>query len=370
LASFINDKGRLILQFRFGRRLCREYLGVLDTRDNRRRFDALRRTIQAELGRREFDYLKHFPESRAIKRFGLAPKAEPVTLGSYYRRWLETLEVSKSTHYDYESIGRVYLDRTPLGEKLIGDVTPTDIREVVRAATAEDTRVRRVTMFLQRLRSMFNAAIEDELLERNPALRVKNPRWRTRREPIESFTPAEQVALINAATGQDRNLIVVLMGTGARPGEILALRRKDVDLQGRKLSIAGSRGRFGEGPTKTALSTRTIDLVDTVAPVITALHDQLAAPRLGPLFANRAGKFLNFPNWRERVWPRLLKSAGVPYRTPYAMRHTYAVRMLEAGHVPVYVAGQMGHTSPEMIYRHYARWTTAPAESGSAKGKF
>lgn len=243
---------------------------------------------------------------------------------------------------------------------LLGEVNPIDIREVVKAHLGEnDEGLRRVTMALQKLRAMFDEAIEDGLLDRNPARRVKNPKPRVRHDPMEPLSIAEQAALLNAAEGQDRNFISVLLGTGVRPGEALALRRKDVDIKQRKLVISGSIGRHGEeAPTKTKGSARVIDLLEVVAPVALALRDQLAIPPgvRGLLFTNQSHALLNLTNWRDRVWSVVVTRAGIAYRSPYVCRHTYAVRMLEAGYDPVYVARQMGHTSTEMIHRHYARW--------------
>jgi integrase len=360
MASLLADrKGYLLIQFYYRRKIYREYLNLRDTRDNRRDASRFRKDLEYALRHPEFDYSKWFPNGRHLKDFAPARKDSP-TVAAYYRRWLDTLEVSKATRYDYECLGRVFLDRTKLGAILLNDVTVTDIREVIKDTVAAE-KPRRATMILQRLRSMFDAAMDDELLDRNPARRIRNPRNRKRREAVEPFTMAEQVAILNAAQGQDRNLITVLLGTGARPGEVLALWRRGIDLKTMKIVINGSLSRYGEGQTKTAGSTRVINLTDEVAPVIAALRAQSEVPRLhGPLFANQSGGHLNFVNWRSRNWKRVLKDAGVEYRNPYVCRHTFAIRMLEAGHDPVYVGRQMGHTSSQMVHRHYARWLNGP----------
>jgi len=357
MASIAADsQGYLFVQFYFRGRLCREYVGLRDARDSRRVAGQLARTIELELKAGTFDYAARFPKSKRLQALGLLPERKFASLSEYARHWLTTLEVSKATRYDYESLLKTFLERSGLGAMRLEDLTPAHIRDVIRAATESGTRVRRATMFLQRLRSIYDSATEDGLLDKNPARRVKNPRT-GKREPIEVLTHAEQAALLGTAEGTDRNLICLMLGTGARPGELLALRRKDVDLKRRKLTIAGSVGRFGEGPTKTAGSARVIDLHDGVAPVLAALRSQLDIPRLhGPLFTNSLGATLNYINWRSRNWRRLLQRAGLPYRSPYVCRHTFAVRMLEAGRDVVQVAQQMGHESTEMIHRHYARW--------------
>ena len=69
---------------------------------------------------------------------------------------------------------------------------------------------------------------------------------------------------------------------------------------------------------------------------------------------------------RERMWKRILLRAGVRYRYPYQMRHTYASMMLQAGESVMWVAQQMGHTDWTFTARTYSRWVSIDApEAGS-----
>jgi len=60
----------------------------------------------------------------------------------------------------------------------------------------------------------------------------------------------------------------------------------------------------------------------------------------------------------EFVWRPLLREAGLPYRKPHAMRHSYATWLLEAGADIRWVKDQMGHASigeTEGTYGHLVR---------------
>jgi integrase len=48
--------------------------------------------------------------------------------------------------------------------------------------------------------------------------------------------------------------------------------------------------------------------------------------------------------------------AGLAYRRPYSLRHTYATWQLAAGQPLPYVAAQLGHASPMMLLTVYGRW--------------
>jgi site-specific recombinase XerC len=173
---------------------------------------------------------------------------------------------------------------------LLHEVTPAQIRTVLKQAKDEGKQ-RRPVVFLQRLRSMYDAAIEDEIVEKNPARRIKNPKRRERAQIIPSFTEVEQAKLLQVAQGQDRNFIAVMLGTAIGPGELCAIRPEDIDLQAGKIAVAGSLGRFGEGATKTPGRTRIVEIHDLVAPVTAALREQLKFQRQHrPLFAKRAAR--------------------------------------------------------------------------------
>ncbi len=73
---------------------------------------------------------------------------------------------------------------------------------------------------------------------------------------------------------------------------------------------------------------------------------------------------------RQRMWKRVLLRAGVRYRYPYQMRHTYASMMLQAGESVMWVAQQMGHTDWTFTARTYSRWVSIDApEAGSLAAK-
>lgn len=335
MATLISDrKGYLRVQFYWQGKRYRESLGLRDNRENRREWAHRLQALEVALRQPDFDLGHWFPGSRRLSKQPATDSSPAVTLGAYARRWLAGQELTKATRRDYEYLFRTFLDATALGAMLPSAVTKHDIRAAVAGKS-----IRRSTMALQRLRAIFDEAIEDGLCDRNPAKAVKNPRP-GHREPVEGFSAQEIDALVDAAAGQDLAFILVARHTGLRPSEILSIQRKDVDLRRRRLVVRG---------TKTVGSARVIDL-SRVA--LMALKLQLRDLQVRPTLFR-----FNYVNWRSRNWARIIAAAGIPYRSPYALRHSYAIAALEAGYDPVYVARQLGHTSTEMVFRFYSRWT-------------
>ena len=75
MARLESDHGRLLVSFQFNGVRCREYLGLDDTRDDRRTGARTVNEIECELKAGKFDYAARFPESRRLERFEIKPQA-------------------------------------------------------------------------------------------------------------------------------------------------------------------------------------------------------------------------------------------------------------------------------------------------------
>lgn len=348
MASFQRDKGYLVIQFYFPKRtIRREYLGVLDSRENRRKSLPRLHDIEYQLKKGTFDLDGWLNQRRKEPSSADAP---PLTLGSYARRWLDgQSHLRSNTVKQLAGIFRNYLDETSLGNIDIRGLSRYDIRDAIQGKA-----VRRTQMFLGRLRTILNEAVIDGLLLRNPALGVKGPEKEEAIEPVEPLSASEQSALLGAAEGSDRLYIRIALATGLRPGEIIAAQRRDIDFERRRLTVHVTKARRPY-----------VRYADLSATAIAALRELVAASNdLGPLFTGGRGKKWQWNNWRRRNWDVIVARAGIRQCTPYVLRHTYAVEMLIAGHDKVYVAKQMGHTSTTMIDKVYGRWTNR-AEAAS-----
>jgi integrase len=139
-------------------------------------------------------------------------------------------------------------------------------------------------------------------------------------------------------------------GSGLRPEEWLALERRDVDRHQRVVSVQRvfTNGRVSEYP-KTDRSRRRVPLRKRVFEALDAIPARIDTPIL---FPGRHGGHLDLHNFRERHWKAALRGAGLEYRRPYDLRHTYAMFSIAAGISLFALARRMG-TSIEMIDKTY-----------------
>jgi integrase len=370
MAKLRIDKGRLFIDFVFRRVRCRESLHLADTRENRRTADALRKKLEAELALNTFDYALTFPRSRRLQRFGLAPEIQLPVLCDHAKAWLQTRvpTLKPATAHDYKLLLSAHILSSTLALKRIDQIRPGDIRAFVAELDAKrDSQgekklgPRRINMARDRLFTMFSEAQADGLISDNPVRHVKRLTEPT--PEVDPFTFDEVEAILRQAQGQERTIFTVLFFTGMRPGEALALRWDDLDFGRGQIRVRHTISRYGMGAPKTSGSVRDIEMLPSVRIELLAQRSRsILANKF--VFVNERGGALDESNLRDRGWRRLLRRAGLRYRPLYHCRHTYATLELENRESPLFVARQLGHSTPETTFRRYARFMKRVARTG------
>ncbi len=364
--ALISKRGWLAIRFRHRGTLCEEYLGLPDNRDNRREAQRKLAAVRAEIRAGRFDYASHFPNSARLARLGLPPRADQ-TLGDFALAWLEEhCALSPATLYDYRLLLRTHVLPHPIAQKPLAAMDDGDIQRLIaQIAEKQTTRgplsARRVNMVIARLRSIFATARRRKLIPDNPMLYVRN--LREAKPEVDPFELAEARRIIEAAQGWERAFVSVLIFTGMRPNEALALKWDAIDWERNlifvrsNLSRVGGRVRFGL--PKTAGSAREVEMIPFVRE---RLHEQRARSQLSGdlVFPAAHGGPIDLANFRRRNWPRILARAKVRPRVLYQCRHTFARLAIEAGDTPQHVAAMLGHATVEMVFRVYGRWLNRP----------
>jgi integrase len=358
----------LVAHIPLGGEFVSQPLHLRDTRDNRR--EAKRNCEALEDARRagalEAEFAKRFPNSRHLARLGLRLKVEP-TLGEFaIETWLpEKVNLTPATRYDYECQLRFHVLPHALGAMRLGEITDGDVSRFVGDLQSKQTRsraplsARRINMVISRLRTTFATAHRRKLVAENPMLHVEN--LREPKSEVDPFDLGEVLRLVDAGDGWERSFLTVLLFTGMRPGEALALRWAAIDWdRGLILVRQTVSRRYGFGLPKTPGSERAVEMIGRVRE---ALQEQRPRSQLrGELvFPSEKETAIDLANFRARNWERILKRARVRSRTLYQCRHTFARLAIEYGDTPQHLAAQLGHTSVEMVFRVYSRWMTRPA---------
>ncbi|MDQ0961138.1 integrase [Streptomyces sp. B4I13] len=212
------------------------------------------------------------------------------------------------------------------GAGTMADVTTARVRgwrgELLDAGVGEPT----VVKAYQLLRALMNTAVDDELIRRNPC-RIKGAdRYDVPERPVLSV--AEAFAVADSIAPRYRLLVLLAAFTTLRSGELAALRRRAIDLDGLTVSVRRSQaelqdGRlFGQAP-KSAAGVRAISFPAELLDDVTRHLDQFAAPgRDGHVFVGPRGGLLRRSNFRDD-WVSARKAAGVTSELHFHdLRHT------------------------------------------------
>jgi integrase len=245
------------------------------------------------------------------------------------------------------------------------EASPAMLREWISGLGVTAKTARNV---ISPLRSVFDDAVNDELIDHNPLDKIALKKLLTRTTKkstyeVDPFDDAEKTAILKAAEGQARNLFQFAFWSGLRTSELIALAWEDVDWINGTVRVQRAIVVKTEKGTKTDAGTRDVLMLPLAR---AALTEQKAFTFLNK--ADEQGRTRIFQNprtgepWetdaqiRKTSWQYILKKAGVRYRNPYQTRHTYASTLLSRGENPWWVAKQMGHVDVEMVFRHYGKW--------------
>ncbi len=287
------------------------------------------------------------------------PDAGCVALGEYGERWVnERPGLAPKTVVLYEGLFRLHI-RPRLGAVELGDLTPQAVRSWRRDLLEAGVGSVTVAKAYRLLKAIMNTAVDDELIRRNPC-RIKGAG--VERSPERQILTVEQVYVIAGAVRPWFSALVLLAAfTGLRWGELMALRRRHLDLDGEgvvrvRASLAEVDGKFIEGPPKSAAGRRDVAIPEVIVPDLRAhLAKWSEAGADGRVFVGPKGAIPRRRTSRRHGAPAIT-DAGVPGLHFHDLRHTGNMLAAQAASLRELMT-RMGHSSTRaaLIYQHASR---------------
>jgi integrase len=223
-----------------------------------------------------------------------------------------------------------------------------------RTSLRSEVGTERINNCINLLRAVLEIAVRDGHIKENPAKGLGSLEPTEIKEEIDPLTREELDLILRVIPAKYRPIFICLAWTGARPGELKALRWSDVDWRAGEISISKTRYKGQEGTTKTKSGKRRVMMLP---PVLEALKQLKAAQSVseltGHVFVSKDGTLLDH---LDRVWASALKKAGMRHRPSYQLRHTFASLCLSAGIEPGLIGRWLGHSGPQITLKHYARF--------------
>jgi integrase len=195
-------------------------------------------------------------------------------------------------------------------------------------------------------------AVRAGRLPRNPAGGASLPKARPK---DKRFLSHAEVQALAAAAGDYRLVVEMLAFTGLRFGELAALRVGRVDPLRRRMEIAESVTEVNGATVFGTPKTHHRRSVPIPRSLIDELTRVVAGRAPGDLvFGSPEGGVLRVGNFRQRVFDRAAREAGLTGLTPHDLRHTAASLAVSSGANVKAVQRLLGHASAAMTLDVYA----------------
>lgn len=304
-------------------------------------------------------YAELFPRTRNI-----TAQAMPIFF-DYAQDWLDSLQIVDVTRKGYRSAIQIYWIPY-LASMPMDTITSVYLRKVVNDIQWPSLSRRKGVLGL--LMTIFDQALADEIIARNPVLSI--PGAKVPKREIDPFTMEEANLLIGKLYEVTSGLQQIYacyfefcFYTGMRPGEVLALRWSEVDERTKSVNVCRImiKGVIKErtktkATRKVLLNDRALHALEKARPLTAARSDYVFAPN-GT--GDKSELYIRSETGQKRYWLSALRKLGIRRRRMYDTRHTYATMCLMAGMNPAFIAAQLGH-SVQVLLSTYAKWISSP----------
>jgi len=319
---------------------------------------------------------RHIAESDKARGRFVNPHS--MTFAELLTEWLEFKrpQIKPNTLDIYEKNVRKLIPR--IGSLRLQEIKRGDIvklfRELSLTGSERNTEVSAnyVKLIGKTVRESLTWAVKRDYILKNPAIDVSYPKSYTK--TAEPYSRLEiEVFFTEASAHRLFFLYFLSANTGARVGELIALRWSDFD--GKKIEISKTRTRVGktviEHSPKTARGIRSVHLSQEVIEEFSAHRKRQVAERLAHLdwqasdyiFTRDDGLPLE-PSTVSNLFAKVRKRAGLRHNRLHDLRHHHITQLLSAGIPPHIVAKTVGDTVA-VILETYAHTSDEDLRSAS-----
>jgi integrase len=261
---------------------------------------------------------------------------ERITLEDWADKWLETYK-SGVRDYTYEYTYKNAIEKhikPYFKDARLAAIRPVDIQEFFNTkAKMSQSAIHKLKITL---RSIFDTAIENDLIYKNP---VPKKEIESKATPgVKRAYTKEEVAAITAfaKTHPAGAPIIAMLKAGLRRSEVLALRWQDVDFKNKTLSVNVSvscaKGVVKVDKPKSKASMATIPIDAELAAVLQAVPHKIGCEYI---FPSESGKVQIPDTWEKKYYNTfmadyLANNEGARRLTPHELRHTFGSLVYEA----------------------------------------
>ena len=289
---------------------------------------------------------------------------QSVSLINYIDEWLNVYKATtvKPATYDRLLTSVRALEGFTIANMPIDEITSAHIQQYVNELAGKGYGLSTIKKQMRIVTAPLKQASALHLIPADPGVGIKLParcHIRKTEASIEAYSPEEQKALRDKLETLARPayaVILLMLETGLRAGEALALRWRDIHLTRKRLEVhstvvrlANKKQSFVQDCAKSEASNRTIPLT----PYAVRLLERLSQGGKGEwVFTNTDGERLSYEALRWQTGC-VCREAGVDYKGEHVFRHTFATNCYYKKIDIKILSRLLGHADVNITYNVY-----------------
>ena len=287
-----------------------------------------------------------------------------VSLADYINEWMHTFKsyTVKQSTYDRLLTSVRALEGYQIASMPICLITSTHIQKYVNELATSGYGLSTIKKQMRIVTAPLKQAAVLHQIPANPAVGIKLPARcsvQKTQQQAEAYSPEEQEALLRVLNTHSRPgfaAIILMMETGLRVGEALALQWKDIQISRKRLIVratvvrlANKKQSFVQDCAKSESSNRTIPLTPKAVFLLSALARQSNSEWV---FVGNDGERLSYEalRWQTKC---ACRDAGIQYRGEHVFRHTFATNCYYKGMDIKILSKLLGHADVNITYNIY-----------------
>jgi integrase len=318
------------------------------------------RTMERTFRRaKDADAFKRQVEAEDANGAEVDPARGDVTFGEYAEGWLKDRRrldgrpLAPRTRELYRSLFDRHLIK-PFGPKRLNAIRTEEVRGWHSNLAARSSPVQAAKTY-RLLRAILNTAVEDERIATNPC-RLRGAG--TERTPERPFVDVEIVLALSDAIDARYCALVLLAGFGGlRLGELIALRRGDLDLQADTVRVERQvvelkNGQRIETAPKTDAGRRTVHIPSSISAALATHLDRYCGDGDdAPVFTGPLSDGLR-RGTLYKEWDKARRQAGLPEVHLHDLRHAAGTLAAQTGATTRELMARLGPASPAAAHRY------------------
>ncbi len=337
--------------------------------------------IQKELARQELLF-----EEKCNN--GLQSTELKMTLAQFVPQYLEIakIKLAPTTLEFYNMVINKHI-LPKLGRKRMQDIKPVHVQEFVSYLSNLDSHngkgkivAKTVRRYLTVLQSVFQQAYKLEIITSNPTKAEKLTLPREVQKDVVIFNKQEAAEMLKCLESEPlafQTMIQLAIITGARRGELVALKFSDFDYDECKVTISRAAIKLKGEPVQIKppkdYEVRTVTINPQCIELVKMLRkeNEQRAKRLGTkwvgdewLFTKWNGEICH-PQTPTKQFSKFLEKNGLKHRKFHSLRHTSATLCLYGGVNIKQVQARLGHSELETTQKYLHNLAEADAEAAN-----